>query len=114
MHKILIKSAVIILPFLTGCVSHPGYHSNYSRTITGSAIGATGGALLGHAADRDKGVYIGSAAGALIGGAIGYSMDRQSSYRKPQYSYDDGHTHANEYEYDNCSYPHRRRRYQRY
>ena len=38
-------------------------------------MGAAGGALLGHAANHENGVYIGSASGALVGGAIGYYLD---------------------------------------
>lgn len=93
-----LKIGLIALSFsivLTGCAS-TGYHSHddfaYRNTVTGAAIGAAGGALLGHAADDGgRGALVGGAVGAMVGGAAGYYMDqknkRDSYYdHQPNYS----------------------------
>jgi uncharacterized protein YcfJ len=79
---------------LTGCAS-TGYHSHndyaYRNTLTGAAIGAAGGALLGHAADDGgRGALVGGAVGAVVGGAAGYYMDqkkKRDSYHNRQSGY---------------------------
>lgn len=93
-----LKTGLMVLSLtiaLTGCAS-TGYHSHndyaYRNTVTGAAIGAAGGALLGHAADDGgRGALVGGAVGAMVGGAAGYYMDqkkkRDSQYdRQPNYS----------------------------
>jgi hypothetical protein len=99
-----LRNRLMVLAFtiaLTGCAS-TGYHNHgdyaYRNTVTGAAIGAAGGALLGHAADDGgRGALVGGAVGAVVGGAAGYYMDqkkkRESYYnRQPGYSsYNDGH-----------------------
>ena len=68
---------------LAGCAA-PGYYGDnqapyYNRAITGAAVGAAGGALLGYAADGGygNGAWVGGALGALAGGAAGYYLDQQ-------------------------------------
>ncbi|BBA33407.1 17 kDa surface antigen [Methylocaldum marinum] len=82
---------------LTGCAS-TGYHGHndyaYRNTVTGAAIGAAGGALLGHAADDGgRGALVGGAVGAMVGGAAGYYMDQ----KKKRDSYYNRHPNYNNY-----------------
>jgi len=93
-----IRTLLIVLTCataLTGCAStgyHPHENYPYRNTLTGAAIGAAGGALLGHAVDDGgRGALLGGTVGAMVGGAAGYYMDqkknRDSYYgRQPNYS----------------------------
>lgn len=101
-----------ILMLLTGCATHPGFYNQYSKTITGSALGAAGGALLGHAADNENGIYIGTASGALIGGALGYYMDggfdqHRDKYRREDRRYRRNGRHAERQGEYTQTYPYR-------
>ncbi|MGX2040832.1 glycine zipper domain-containing protein [Methylocaldum sp. MU1018] len=100
---------------LTGCAS-TGYHAHsdypYRNTITGAAIGAAGGALLGHAADDGgRGALVGGAVGAMVGGAAGYYMDQKKNRdpyygRQPNYSsYNDSYRPSPYGNRDTRTYP---------
>lgn len=90
-------TALTLAVSLAGCASSGGYggFSNYPyrNTVTGAAVGAAGGALLGHVADdgRGNGTLVGGALGAVVGGAAGYALDHKeqngSNYygREPYY-----------------------------
>lgn len=79
--------AWLLAAALAGCAA-PGYygqnHYPYRGTVTGAAVGAAGGALLGYAADGGygNGALLGGTLGALAGGATGYYFDQQ---RGPEY-----------------------------
>ena len=64
---------------LTGCA---GPMNNTERgAATGAAIGALGGAILGHNTKGKKtaeGAAIGALGGAVLGGAIGNSQDKKA------------------------------------
>ena len=87
-----LKHRLMVLTFttaLTGCAS-TGYHSHndyaYRNTLTGAAIGAAGGALIGHAADDGgRGALVGGAVGAMVGGAAGYYMDQKKNRDRDLY-----------------------------
>lgn len=78
---------LILLASLTGCAG-PNYYS-HRGTMTGAAVGAAGGALLGYAADDGygNGALVGGALGALAGGAAGYAYDQNQRERR----YDNGY-----------------------
>lgn len=90
------KTAHILLPalffpiLLGGCAG-PGYggYNNYPYrgAVTGAAVGAAGGALLGYAADggRGNGALLGGTLGAVAGGATGYYFDQKRN--EPHYDY---------------------------
>jgi hypothetical protein len=87
--------ALTLAASLAGCASPGGYdfgNSPYRNTVTGAAIGAAGGALLGHVADdgNGSGALVGGTLGAVVGGAAGYALDHKekngSNYgREPYY-----------------------------
>ncbi len=69
---------------LTGCVSP--YDGSPDRTgtgaLTGGAIGAGSGALIGSASGHaGQGALIGAAVGLLAGGLVGHSMDQEEQSR---------------------------------
>jgi uncharacterized protein YcfJ len=90
--------ALILMAVLAGCASPGSYGYNqypYRGTVTGAAVGAAGGALLGYAADggRGNGALLGGTLGAVAGGATGYYFDqkrRDGEYQSRPY-YNDGY-----------------------
>lgn len=93
-------SAIIVLcaslAALSGCASthhQPyAYGGSHRNALTGAAIGAAGGALVGHAVDDGgRGALVGGALGAMAGAGIGYHLDKKRDreaygYRQaPQY-----------------------------
>jgi hypothetical protein len=86
----------LFFPVLLGGCASPGYngynHYPYRGTVTGAAVGAAGGALLGYAADggQGNGALLGGTLGAVAGGATGYYFDqkrREGEYQgRPYYS----------------------------
>lgn len=79
--RILILTAATSAVVLTGC-QYPNGDPNYTGTgaLTGGAIGAASGALIGgrHAG---AGALIGGAIGAIAGSAIGSGMDEEQRER---------------------------------
>jgi uncharacterized protein YcfJ len=80
----LVVAAVTLAVVLTGCVSP--YDGSPDRTgtgaLTGGAIGAGSGALIGSASGHaGEGALIGAAAGLIAGGLIGHSMDQEEQTR---------------------------------
>lgn len=77
-------TTAVITAMLAGCAQNPdGTYSN-GRTVMGSAIGATAGALGGYFSsgnrdDRRKNALIGAGIGALAGGVVGNYMDKQEA-----------------------------------
>ena len=63
---LFVTLAATLLP---GCSSMPERDRN---TISGAAVGAGSGALVGWAAGGPSGAWIGAAVGGAAGGAIGY------------------------------------------
>lgn len=109
------RTQLMVLSFtiaLSGCASS-GYHSHgdypYRNTLTGAAIGAAGGALLGHAADGGgRGALVGGTVGAVVGGAAGYYMDqnrKREAYYNRQPGYNDRHHPAPYPEQQPRTYP---------
>jgi len=97
-----LRNRLMVLAFTTalaGCAS-TGYHSHnehpYRNTLTGAAIGAAGGALLGHTADDGgRGALVGGAVGAMVGGAAGYYID-QKKKREPYYDHRPNDSYRND------------------
>lgn len=88
--------ALALTALLAGCAG-PGYYGYggvgpYRNTLAGAAIGAAGGALLGHASDDGygNGALVGGALGAMAGGAAGYALDHRANrgYRHDRQPYD--------------------------
>lgn len=84
------KRAIVSLcvaALLAGCAQTPTMQDR-QKTITGTAIGAGAGAILGNIAggkgNRTKGALIGGAIGATVGGLIGRQMDNQEAQLRQQ------------------------------
>jgi len=57
---------------------------NHERKVTGTLLGAAGGALVGSAIGDSKGAIIGGLGGAAVGHEVGrINCNRGSSYREP-------------------------------
>ena len=69
-----LPSLALAQPYDPGCVQQ-----NHDNHVTGTVLGAIGGAVLGGAIagrhDRGAGVVVGAAGGALAGNAISHSAD---------------------------------------
>ena len=78
----LATSAVV----LTGCINPDGSPDRTGTgALTGGAIGATSGALIGGSRGRGgEGALIGAAVGLIAGGLIGHSMDQEEQTRLRQ------------------------------
>jgi hypothetical protein len=74
----LFASALAGLTFLSGCVgSGPNTEQG---AVTGGALGAVAGAIIGHnsrSGDAVGGAILGGATGAVAGGLIGNSVDQE-------------------------------------
>ena len=80
MNTLLKLSAASSIMLLSACATQQGpVYGNYRGTWTGAALGAAGGALVGHALDKSNGAYLGAATGALLGGGAGYMYDRNKN-----------------------------------
>src|SRR5258706_15457647 len=91
MHKpAFFVSTLALSALLSGCV---GTGPNTQQgAVTGGALGALAGAIIGHnsaGADALGGALLGGAAGAIAGGAIGNSVDNQRGtiYDRPYPTY---------------------------
>ncbi|BBL75066.1 glycine zipper domain-containing protein [Methylomagnum ishizawai] len=87
-----ILSILACVATLSACAAPGNYgygQPGYGGALTGAAVGAAGGALLGYAADggRGNGAVTGGALGAVAGGAVGYAMDRNQERSDPYPSY---------------------------
>jgi len=71
MHKQACLLTAVL--FLTACATD----DPEKGAKTGAALGALGGAVVGHQLDDDKGRFIGAAVGAVAGALIGKFMDAQ-------------------------------------
>jgi hypothetical protein len=75
--NILIFATAVSSVVVTGCVNPDGTVDNTgSGALTGGAIGAFSGAVIG-GRNAGPGALIGAAAGMIAGGLIGHSMDQQ-------------------------------------
>lgn len=79
MHKTaLLASTIALSALLNGCV---GTGPNTQQgAVTGGALGALAGAIIGHnsrGGDAFGGALLGGAAGAIAGGTIGNSVDNE-------------------------------------
>jgi len=72
--------------FLTGCVNPDGSPDRTGTSaLTGGAIGAASGAMIGGGHGRSgEGALIGAAVGLIAGGLIGHSMDQEEQVRLRQ------------------------------
>lgn len=88
---------LFLIASLNACAA-PGYpygydsYGRHQKALTGAAMGAAGGALLGGAMTQDGGgALIGGALGGVVGGLVGNSMDKQRNrhedYRNPGRNY---------------------------
>lgn len=77
--QVLLISTLTIAALLSGCV---GTGPNTQQgAVTGGALGALAGAIIGHNSGGGNtlgGALIGGAAGALAGGTIGNSVDHEN------------------------------------
>jgi uncharacterized protein YcfJ len=74
----LILIAAVSSTLLTGCVNPNGSPDNTGTgALSGAAIGAFSGAVIGGPRNGGAGALIGAAAGAIAGGLIGHSADEQ-------------------------------------
>jgi outer membrane protein OmpA-like peptidoglycan-associated protein len=77
--------AVLAL-LLSGCATNPDGSIEWQRTaigsLSGAALGAGVGALVGGKTHRGRNAAIGGLTGALVGGGIGNYMDRQAAALK--------------------------------
>lgn len=79
---VTILTAATSAVMLTGC-QYPNGDPNYTGTgaLTGGALGAATGAVLGGPRNAGAGALIGGAIGALTGGIIGSGMDEEQRQR---------------------------------
>jgi outer membrane protein OmpA-like peptidoglycan-associated protein len=77
-------SAVALL--MSGCATNPDGSIEWQRTaigsLSGAALGAGVGALVGGKTHRGRNAAIGGLTGAVVGGGIGNYMDRQAAALK--------------------------------
>jgi len=76
--KALLVSALVLSLLGAGCVG-TGPHTEQGA-VTGGALGALAGAIIGHnsrGGDALGGAILGGAAGAIAGGTLGNSVDNQ-------------------------------------
>jgi outer membrane lipoprotein SlyB len=74
----LILTAAVSSTFLTGCVNPNGSPDNTGTgALSGAAIGAFSGAVIGGPRNGGAGALIGAAAGAIAGGLFGHAADQQ-------------------------------------
>lgn len=115
---ILTLCAVLTSALMLSACAGPGYSRHgyaggfpHQNALVGTALGATGGALLGGAVTQDSdGAVVGGLLGGATGGLMGHSMDRnrrpmpypsyQPYYRPaPQPYYGGGYGHRHHYGY---------------
>jgi outer membrane lipoprotein SlyB len=74
----LILTAALSSTLLTGCVNPNGSPDNTGTgALSGAAIGAFSGAVIGGPRNGGAGALIGAAAGAIAGGLFGHAADQQ-------------------------------------
>lgn len=79
LNKSLFVSGILAAALLSGCEGTGP--STQQGAVTGGALGALAGAIIGHNSGGGNtlgGALIGGAAGALAGGTIGNSVDHQN------------------------------------
>ncbi|HVU36087.1 MAG TPA: YXWGXW repeat-containing protein [Opitutaceae bacterium] len=79
LKQTLFVSGIVAAAFLSGCEGTGP--STQQGAVTGGALGALAGAIIGHNSGGGNtlgGALIGGAAGALAGGTIGNSVDHQN------------------------------------
>src|SRR5471032_1471397 len=74
----LILTAAVSSTLVTGCVNPNGSPDNTgSGALSGAAVGAFSGAVIGGPRNGGAGALIGAAAGAIAGGLFGHAVDQQ-------------------------------------
>lgn len=85
MAKVITGGAMVAL-LATGCATNPDGSIEWQRTaigsLSGAALGAGVGALVGGKSHRGRNAAIGGLTGAVVGGGIGNYMDRQAAALK--------------------------------
>jgi outer membrane lipoprotein SlyB len=84
--NLLTAAGLVSVVVLTGCVNPDGSQDRTgSGALTGGAIGAASGALIGSTrGNAGPGALIGAAIGTIAGGLIGHSMDQDERLRLQQ------------------------------
>ena len=76
----------VVALLMSGCATNPDGSVEWQRTaigsLSGGALGAGVGALVGGKTHRGRNAAIGGLTGAAVGGGIGYYMDRQAAALK--------------------------------
>lgn len=82
----LIALGTMAASLVTGCATNPDGSTEWKRTaigsLSGGALGAGIGALVGGKSHRGRNAAIGGLSGAVVGGAVGNYMDRQAAALK--------------------------------
>lgn len=84
----ILKTAAVGIVAISTCLAGCAQTPQEQRTATGAVLGATGGALLGHAIGGSTGsTLVGAGAGALLGAAVADSTNprgpQMCRYRDP-------------------------------
>ena len=82
----MITGGAMVALLATGCATNPDGSIEWQRTaigsLSGAALGAGVGALVGGKSHRGRNAAIGGLTGAVVGGGIGNYMDRQAAALK--------------------------------
>ena len=83
--KVIMGASAVAL-LASGCATNPDGSYEFKRTgigaLSGAALGAGVGALVGGSTHRGRNAAIGGLTGAVVGGGIGNYMDRQAAALK--------------------------------
>ena len=74
-------AAVLSCLLLIGCATHGSSVNTKKGAVTGGALGAIAGGIIGHQSGRGlEGAAIGAGVGALGGGVLGSAADENESH----------------------------------
>lgn len=85
--KILLSLSALLCLLFVSCAAGP---NTQRGALTGGAIGAAAGAVLGNNlgdGNAGRGALIGAGLGAAAGGAMGHQKDQQQGYAPPRRHY---------------------------
>jgi outer membrane protein OmpA-like peptidoglycan-associated protein len=82
----VMATGTLAISLVSGCATNPDGSTEWKRTaigsLSGGALGAGIGALVGGKSHRGRNAAIGGLSGAVVGGAVGNYMDRQAAALK--------------------------------
>ena len=82
----VVAAGTMVTMLLSGCATNPDGSTAWQKTaigsLSGAALGAGVGALVGGKSHRGRNAAIGGLTGAVVGGGIGNYMDRQAAALK--------------------------------